>query len=89
MDNKNLCQFLRMVRFYRKLILNFAELTLPLMKKITATKGSIVLTKKEVQTFNNIINILNEFPLLARTQPLIYQLDTDSSKYTFGAHYLR
>lgn len=75
-----------MVGFYRKLIPNFAELTLPLMKKmITATKGSIVLTKKEIQTFNNIINILNEFPLLAHTQPLVYQLDIDSSKYTLGA----
>lgn len=82
-DVKSLHKFLGMINIYRKWILKFAELVLPLtVKMLNSTNGS--LNKIELEAFNNIIKTLSDFPSLAHpTQPnyTIYQSVTDSGKY--------
>lgn len=87
-NSKSLRRFIGMVGFYRRLIVDYANIVLPLTEciKIHPTCNELILTAKELKSFKDIKDILNN--LTALPHPISdvthYQLVTDASNFAVG-----
>ena len=87
-DSKSLRRFLGMIGFYRKLVPNFTNLTLPLTECIRLNPNSkeLKLSLDELKSFENIKLTLKELSTLAYPDSVEtnFQLVTDSSNFAIG-----